>query len=215
MREWQKGETNEDSENELRQIKLQQLMMDVGSEGLVYQGYNLRKVKKSGREAFKRQCLAGHRPWRADCRACLDAMSDSRPHRRMQRSRACALSIDISGPDRAEGTEDHEVTKPKYLLVGAYTFPVFDKAAWEVMEGAKIPTPEEFEREGGLDADDGEEWETPEEAPSERALTAAERKHIEEDNKRWENIIATCKDTNYKLIEIPMGEVLPSGPPML
>ena len=36
MREWKKGETNEDSENELRQIKLQQLMMDVGSEGMVY-----------------------------------------------------------------------------------------------------------------------------------------------------------------------------------
>ena len=87
----------------------------------------------------------------------------------MQKSRACALSIDISGPHRAEGTEDHEVTKPKYLLV-----------------------------------------ETPEEAPIERALTATESKQIEEDNKRWENIIATCKDTNYKLIEILMVEVLPS-----
>ena len=53
-------------------------------------------------------------------------------------------------------------------------------------------------------------WELPEEPPAAKGLSAAERKRIEEDNKRWDTIIATCKSTDYFLVEIPLVEILPS-----
>ena len=49
----------------------------------------------------------------------------------------------------------------------------------------------------------------PEELPASKALSAAERKRAEDDNKRWATIIAACKSTDYRLIEIPLVEILP------
>ena len=40
-------------------------------------------------------------------------------------------------------------------------------------------------------------------------MTPSEKHRLEEENKRWEGIIATCRDTDYKLVEIPMVEILP------
>ena len=125
MLDWQPGEAHAKREDMLRSVKLQMLAAEMDHEGPVHAEYSAKKLKKGDAEAFKRHSLLGHRPWRADCTACLDAMAFSRPHRRMRKSRACALSIDLSGPHRTLGVEDYEVNKPKYVLVGAYTFPVF------------------------------------------------------------------------------------------
>ena len=110
----------------------------------MHQRFGLRGLKKKDMESFRQHCLAGHRPWRADCTACLDSMAYTRPHRRMQRSRACTLSIDISCPHRATDAEDQEVSKPKFLIVGAYTFPIFGQKDEAAIEDAPIPSPSEF-----------------------------------------------------------------------
>ena len=209
MLEWQKGEDHAKAEDHMRGIKLQQLLADVGVESSAHDGFSMKRLKKEDAEAFRRHCLAGHKPWRADCTACLDSMAYSRPHRRMKKSRTCALSIDITGPFRTEGAEDQEVSKPKYLLVGAYTFPVFGKTGLELPEDPKIPSPEEFEDLASDPAAEKESWEVPEDVPVARALTPSERKRLEDENKRWEAIVTACKDTDYKLVEIPMAEVLP------
>ena len=217
MLEWQKGETNMQLEDDMRNIKLQQIMADMGVECQVPDRVGfLRKARKGDVEAFRRHCMAGHKPWRSDCAACLDSMAYSRPHRRLRKSRACALSVDITGPFRTEGAEDQEVSRPKYLLVGAYTFPVFGSADDQESKDHKIPSPEELEAvepepcdtERPEFDDETEAWEIPEEEPASRALTAPERKRLEDENKRWETIMAACKDTNYTLVEIPMVEVL-------
>ena len=208
MLEWQKGEKYAQAEDEWRNVKLRQLIATLGSDSSVHEGYHLRGLKRGDTKAFKHHCLAGHRPWRSDCSACLDAMAYSRPHRRMQRSRACALSIDLSGPHRTIGAEDEEVGKPKYMIVGAYTFPVFGKEGEKVPKDEKLPNPEEFAAES--EAEEAAPWEIPEEPPIARGLSARERKQLEHENKRWEGIVATCKDTNYRLVEIPLVEILPN-----
>ena len=123
------------------------------------------------------------------------------------------------------------MAKPKYMLVGAYTFPVFTrgKSAKEPA-AAEIPTLEEasrLEREGEGDAravpdvdrgsheppgplDKAAEYDLHEEAPQARALTPAERKRLEAENKKWEGIIASCKVKDYELVEIPFEAVLPA-----
>ena len=53
-------------------------------------------------------------------------------------------------------------------------------------------------------------WEVPEDRPMARVMTAGERQKLEEDNRRWESIINTCRDHNYRLVEIPLVEILPS-----
>ena len=156
MYEWKKGVQHAAYEDAKRQFRLQQLTTAEGEPSEGDPECCVRKLKGSEMEQFRRHCLAGHRPWRADCKACLDAMSFSRPHRRMQKSRACSLSIDVSGPFTVDKAEDYEVNKPKYMLVGAYTFPVFAslEGKTEPLE-AKIPTPEEASellRDGEVDA---------------------------------------------------------------
>ena len=73
MLEWQKGENNMQLEDEMRSIKLQQIMADMGVEYQVPDRVGfMRKARKSDMEAFRRHCMAGHKPWRSDCAACLD-----------------------------------------------------------------------------------------------------------------------------------------------
>ena len=98
MHEWQKGLDHVVRADSERQVRLQQLMLAEGAGIELGKGFCTRALKGPEAERFRQHCLAGHRPWRSDCKACLDAMSYSRPHRRMQKSRACALSIDVSGP---------------------------------------------------------------------------------------------------------------------
>ena len=167
MLEWRKDERHAGDEDMMRRVNLQQLVAEIGVECPVHMGYSLRKMTKDSMESFKRHCLAGHHPWRSDCTACLDAMSYSRPHRRMQKCRACALSIDISGPHRSTGAEDQEVSKPKYMLVGAYTFPIFGKPkAAAVPEDVPIPSPKDWESEN-------QEAKEPPDDPEEPALGIA------------------------------------------
>ena len=105
--------------------------------------------------------MAGHKPWRSNCTACLDSMTYSRPHRRLRESRACALSVDIAGPFRTTGAEDQEVSKPKYLLVGVSTFPIFGKADDKAPEDHKIPSPEDADVEPPEPAEGVNAWEIP------------------------------------------------------
>ena len=144
MHEWQKGLDHVVRADSERQVRLQQLMLAEGAGIELWKGFCTRALKGPEAERFRQHCLAGHRPWRSDCKACLDAMSYSRPHRRMQKSRACALSIDVSGPFKVDNAEDYEVKKPKYMLVGAYTFPVFSKPVEQ--PEATIPDEDEAER---------------------------------------------------------------------
>ena len=264
MHEWKKGVQHAAYEDAKRQFRLQQLTTAEGEPSEGNPVCCVRKLKGSEMEQFRRHCLAGHRPWRADCKACLDAMSFSRPHRRMQKSRACSLSIDVSGPFKVDKAEDYEVNKPKYMLVGAYTFPVFAslEGKTEPLE-AKIPTPEEASellRDGEVDARPASAADQGRHAPSDpmskdrgsheplghchapsdpipgdrgsheplgqchdehlcdlheevspiRDLTSTEKKRLEAENKRWEGIISSCKDTGYELVEVPFAAVLPS-----
>ena len=233
MREWQKGTAHAHYEDTKREFRLQQLTSDgCGAEASVPCLSSSRALKGPDAEQFRKHCLAGHRPWRPDCTACLDAMSYTRPHRRMQKSRACTLSIDISGPFRSDKAGDYEVAKPKYMLVGAYTFPVFDtksghedqhpEVAIPTLEQAEellregevdaVPVPSDFpEGQGSQSAEvDEQQWDHVVDPPAERTLTAAERKSMEGDNKKWETIMATCKSTDYCLVEIPFAVVLPA-----
>ena len=231
MREWQKGVAHTEHEDAKRQFRLKQLMiLEEGSDEFV-PNCCVRRLKGQDMEQFRQHCLNGHRPWRSDCKACLDAMSFTRPHRRLQKSRACCLSIDISGPFWVEKAEDYEVAKPKYMLVGAYTFPVFTSGKLvKEPPAAAIPTLDEaalLEQEGEVDAraapevdrgshespdplDEAAKYELHEEVPHARALTAAERKRLEAENKKWEGIMASCKDKDYELVEIPFAVVLPT-----
>ena len=136
-------------------------------------------LAKPSEELFRKHCLAGHRPWRSDCAACIDAMAHIRPHRRMKFSRVCGMNIDISGPHRTLGAEGQDVAKPRYFIVCAYTFPVFKMSASGSEEGPALrgagyevgnpvagelageessARPEGMEREG----DGPQPWEEPE-----------------------------------------------------
>ena len=182
----------------------------------------LKALNAKERERFRRHCLAGHRPWRSDCAACLDAMAFSKPHRRLARSRACALSIDVSGPHKASGAEDQDVSKPKYFMVGCYTFPLFHQDQGEG-EAGEIPKDgaEDLEDEVPRDPEGAAsphkedevhpaDWEIPEVAPPRpRPLSPSDKKTVTEENKKWADIMAACKEQKYKIVEIPMVEILP------
>ena len=95
------------------------------------------------------------------------------------------------------------MNKPKYMPVGAYTFPVFGEVGKTLEQDHPIPSPEEVEHAEATEAAVSDE------VPTERRVTPSEKRRLEEENKRWEGIIATCRDTDYKLVEIPMVEILP------
>ena len=57
----------------------------------------------------------GHVPFRKDCRACVGGAGKTRPHRRVKRPEAAALSADIVGPFKPGKN------KERFMLVAAYT----------------------------------------------------------------------------------------------
>lgn len=67
--------------------------------------------------------LAGHTPFRKDCRVCQEACAKDHYHRRSKLPARCGvLSMDISGPFRA-APDIFRGTEAKYLLVGTFTWP--------------------------------------------------------------------------------------------
>ena len=209
MKEWSKGPVAIRKADAWRYAALEHLLATSESPWATDSAFRVCKSGVKRDDAFKVHCQAGHRPWRADCAACLDSMAFGRPHRRLRRSRACALAVDVSGPHHSEA-EDQEVRNPKYFLVGAYTFPRFRPKLPGVVEDAPIPDLEESA--GLLDeaTADGtpEKWEYGVGEGCAKDLTTSERRRLEEDNKRWETIVKECRETNYDIVEIPFVEML-------
>ena len=180
--------------------------------------YALRGLSAKGVQQFRKHCLAGHRPWRSDCAACLDAMAFSKPHKRLARSRICSLSFDVSGPHRATDAEDQDIAKPKYFIVGCYNFPMFDLEGVEAGEEGSIPGEDEgielLREEPAAEApEDGlseARWDVPEAEEPVEGVPEEERSKAVEDNKRWETIAAACKEVTHRIIEIPLVEILPA-----
>ena len=178
----------------------------------------LRGLSVKGVNQFRKHCLAGHRPWRSDCAACLDAMAFSKPHKRLARSRICSLSFDVSGPHRATDAEDQDVAKPKYFIVGCYNFPVFDLEGQEAGEEGIIPGEEEGVEllreeppaEPSEDHPAESRWDMPEEEDPVGEVSEEDRNKAVEDNKRWETIASSCKEITHRIVEIPMVEILPA-----
>ena len=172
MEDWLLGPEHCEKQNQVRCANLEQLRASHCA-ARTNSGYSLRALSGKEQERFKRHCLAGHRPWRSDCAARLDAMAFSKPHRRLKRSRACALSIDVSGPHKATGAEDQDIAKPKYFMVGCYTYPVFDQGSAEARNAAKWPlqchSAQVKEVAKGFNARDIREW-TPTQLAAEAVL---------------------------------------------
>ena len=189
MHDWQKGAEHVGVKDQERHFRLQQLIVAGGYDGESAAKFSMRALQGKQLEDFKRHCAAGHKPWRSDCKACLDAMAYSRPHRRMQKSRACSLSIDISGPFRSENAEDYEVPKPKYMLVGAYTFPRFSVACKEPSIPKDERIPDTDEAEALLRDEDGSPKPPPAaEGKAEESLLPDYASLFPEDPRRFENL---------------------------
>ena len=66
--------------------------------------------------------MAGHTPFRKDCRVCQEACGKEGQHRRSKLPpKAGVLSIDVTGPFRR--ASDLVRGEAKYMLVGAFTLP--------------------------------------------------------------------------------------------
>ena len=73
-------------------------------------------------EQWKKHFENDHYPARRDCAQCLRSQGRGRPHRRIRHADAFTLAVDLSG--RLTQGRDQRGKGAKYLLVGAYTFPV-------------------------------------------------------------------------------------------
>ena len=203
--DWSRGDDHVDKDNKERVGKL----VANGMMKPTQAAYALHGLSAKGVQQFRKHCLAGHRVWRSDCAACLDAMAFSKPHKRLARSRICSLIFDVSGPHRA---------KPKYFIVGCYNFPVFDLEGVEAGEEGSRPGEDEgielLREEPAAEApEDGladTRWDVPEAEEPVEGVPEEERSKAVEDNKRWETIAAACKEVTHRIIEIPLVEILPA-----
>ena len=72
--DWAKGCQHVMKEEAERAEKLRHLLAVTGESVPVNACINAKKMSDKARECFRRHCQAGHRPWRADCAACLDSI---------------------------------------------------------------------------------------------------------------------------------------------
>ena len=93
----------------------------------------------------------GHVPFRRDCGICQRASARARPHRRVDFPESFVLSLDTAGPFK-EG-KDVDNQKKKYLLVGAYTWPVLKESPEDLHD----PNSLLFEGDVAVDAHMGDE----------------------------------------------------------
>ena len=85
-------------------------------EGIFRQKVHLRKL------SWREHVMAGHTPFRKDCRVCQEACGKEGQHRRSKLPpKAGVLSIDVTGPFRR--ASDLVRGEAKYMLVGAFTWP--------------------------------------------------------------------------------------------
>ena len=223
MAEWQQGLKHREDKDRLRVSRLQHLLALGWEPGEMDDACILRSLKPRSKEMFRKHCLAGHRPWRADCAACVDSMAHIRPHRRLKMSRVCGLNIDVSGPHRTADSEDQDVARPRYFLVGNYSFPMFQYPADAKPESESIPVeapiPDEWvdEPEENPLPEPGEcegagVWEEAEE-PDRRGVDWIDEARVKGENKKWDTVIAGCKEPSYKVLNIPLLEILPTKSP--
>ena len=230
LEEWARGPRHEHEQACIRKMRLEHILATAGEFQVTDPVRCSKALAKPKDELFKRHCLAGHRPWRPDCAACIDAMAHIRPHRRMKFSRVCGMNIDISGPHRTAGAEDQDISKPRYFIVCAYTFPIFKTSTSEIT-GSTVPhednpinskeTASQAEPTGppGLETTgyptNEEEvvpqpWEVPEMPDEVADRSARDVDRIRRENEKWEALVKDCKEPNYDVLEIPLVEILPS-----
>ena len=99
--------------------------------------------------SWQEHLAQGHVPFRRDCAVCQRAAARDRPHRAQGIAAPCVLSLDLTGPFVLGHDIDGDLKK--YLLVGAYTWPVMEEAPWDEVEQLEVipdkdwPTLEEEE----------------------------------------------------------------------
>ena len=216
--DWAKGPVHAERQDQERKVRLEHVLAVQGRVGCISHSQCMRSLSSKAAEQFRQHCLAGHRPWRADCAACLDAMAFTKPHRRLARSRVCTLSFDVSGPHKSIGAEDQDTAKPKYFMVGCYTFPVFDDTSIKPKDAppeGKIPDEDEAEailrdHEPEGSPAPAQEWEIPEVDEPKGVVSEHDKAQARDEKAKWDAIIAGCKENRHQVVEIPLIEILPA-----
>ena len=216
--DWAKGPGHAERQDQERKVRLEHVLAVQGRVGCISDSQCMRSLSSKAAEQFRQHCLAGHRPWRADCAACLDAMAFTKPHRRLARSRVCTLSFDVSGPHKSIGAEDQDTAKPKYFMVGCYTFPVFDDTSIKPKDAPpQMKIPDEDEAEAILRDHEPEgspapaqEWEIPEVDEPKGVVSEHDKAQARDEKAKWDAIIAGCKENRHQVVEIPLIEILPA-----
>ena len=96
------------------------LDMDVHTQGV--RQPRLQPLGPVALEQWRRRFQNDHFPARRDCAQCLRSQGRGRPHKRIRHADAYTLAVDLSG--RLTPGTDQRGKTAKYLLIGAYTFPV-------------------------------------------------------------------------------------------
>ena len=86
--------------------------------------------------SWQEHLAQGHVPFRRDCAVCQRAAARDRPHRAQGIAAPCVLSLDLTGPFVLGHDIDGDLKK--YLLVGAYTWPVMEEAPWDDVEQLEV-----------------------------------------------------------------------------
>ena len=73
LHDWSKGWEHMMRSSELHVKRPAHPLANSGMPMVTDKGIRVRKLSRRALEQFRRHCLAGHRPWRPDCAACLDA----------------------------------------------------------------------------------------------------------------------------------------------
>ncbi|CAE7599592.1 GIP, partial [Symbiodinium sp. CCMP2456] len=136
-----------------------------------------RLAKASSLEAFKSHVLACHRPYRSDCRVCLESRSRARKHTRSPSGPVNTLTADVAGPFAAGLDVKQEA---RYALVT-----VFSQAV-EESDPSDFPLPS---YEEGLELLESEETDEVDEELSER-----EAREADDRNAHWREVMAKCKE---------------------
>ena len=218
LHDWSKGWEHIQRSSELRVKRLDHLLANSSLPMGTDTGICVRKLSKRALEQFRKHCLAGHRPWRPDCAACLDAMAFCKPHRRLKHTRVCGMNVDLSGPHRTSHAEDQDISKPRYFMVCSYAYPVFKASASDVPNrDHAIPEFSDGEAEGVVEDDGGgvgpvqdNEWETPESDDPVFVLSDGDKRRVKSENDKWRVVAEGCVENPHDVIDIPMVEILPN-----
>ena len=108
------------------------------------------RLQKMSLEDWKNHVKAQHRPYRRDCRRCMELAGVDSPHRRSHNdSSAYCLSIDIVGPYPI-GRDDGRKRPGKYILVGTVPLPRLERASEpEEKNGGSLQPGDDVEKKDG------------------------------------------------------------------